>query len=139
MNESLQSSGGCYCGQIKFQVKGEVFVSTYCHCRQCQQSTGGAGSCLSIFKKGAFNVIKGSPKEYQYANVIGHAMKCYFCGMCGSQIYTDLKNHDPLVAIRATAFEDPIWVQPTNHIWVSAKQSWDFISDDLPQSPEGLT
>jgi hypothetical protein len=32
--------GGCLCGAIRYQLTATPFSADFCHCRQCQKSTG---------------------------------------------------------------------------------------------------
>jgi len=53
-------SGGCVCGAIRFESKAEPALMLHCHCRDCQQSSGGPFSSFVIVPTEAFKVSQGS-------------------------------------------------------------------------------
>ncbi|WP_443019999.1 GFA family protein [Shewanella sp. KX20019] len=40
MATDILQRGGCLCGAIRYQLTAKPFAADFCHCRQCQQSTG---------------------------------------------------------------------------------------------------
>ena len=40
MTEEQIYSGSCACGNVIFNVNGELSGITYCHCTQCQKASG---------------------------------------------------------------------------------------------------
>src|SRR5882762_1408411 len=41
-------SGGCACGAIRYESTAEPLMMLHCHCRDCQQSSGGPFSSFVI-------------------------------------------------------------------------------------------
>ena len=44
-------SASCYCGRVKYRVRGEPLTSKLCHCRSCQQLHGAPFEWVAIFSK----------------------------------------------------------------------------------------
>ena len=40
MNDEQIYSGSCACGNVTYNVKGQLSGVTYCHCIQCQKASG---------------------------------------------------------------------------------------------------
>ena len=40
MQGQPEYSGGCQCGAVRFQARGELTDSSICHCRMCQKAFG---------------------------------------------------------------------------------------------------
>ena len=45
----MELSGRCYCGDIQYEIKGELQASFQCHCRECQYITGGNANTVMVF------------------------------------------------------------------------------------------
>ncbi len=59
-----------------------------------------------------------------------------FCSRCGSTIFS-LRALAGVIGLTAGSLDDPSLFKPDMHFWVSSKQPWLEIADDLPQYPEG--
>ena len=46
-------SGGCLCGAIRYTVSVPITELRACHCRDCQKSTGGAGTVNAMIPSAA--------------------------------------------------------------------------------------
>ena len=42
----MELGGRCYCGDIQYEIKGELQASLQCHCRECQYITGGNANTI---------------------------------------------------------------------------------------------
>jgi hypothetical protein len=58
-------SGGCACGAIRYESAAEPVIMLHCHCRDCQQSSGGPFSSFVIVPKEAFKVSRRTGSSYQ--------------------------------------------------------------------------
>ena len=54
-------TGGCACGNIRYECSGEPIVQLMCHCRDCQRSSGTAFSAMMMFASDRFRYLKGEP------------------------------------------------------------------------------
>lgn len=50
-------TGGCLCGQIQYEYKGEVGPAVYCHCSDCRKVTGSAFIVSVRFEEKEFKFI----------------------------------------------------------------------------------
>ena len=42
MRMKIPFTGGCVCGAVRYECSAEPIMTLKCHCRDCQQVTGGA-------------------------------------------------------------------------------------------------
>lgn len=56
-----------------------------------QKWTGAAYTSNVVVPRGNFSVTKGSPKTYDAKGASGKINKHFFCGNCGSGLYTELE------------------------------------------------
>ena len=58
MTNSVIHKGGCACGKVRYEAKGEPQVAAVCHCRYCQLRSGSAFGTLVYFKEENFKIVK---------------------------------------------------------------------------------
>ena len=56
--------GGCHCGAVRYEVKGETLTHALCHCRDCRRSAGAPMVGWTMYRAEAVKVTKGVPKVY---------------------------------------------------------------------------
>ena len=125
--------GGCACGAIRYQSTAEPVMMLHCHCRDCQQSSGGPFSSFVIVPKEAFKLIQGALRFHASPSEAGGLNHRGFCPDCGSPIQSSPDSVPDLVAIRAASLDDPGWFNPQAEVWTSDAQPWDHINPALPQ------
>jgi hypothetical protein len=81
-------TGSCLCGKIRFSIDAPVRELRACHCRNCQKASGAGGSVNAVVAGGAFRITQGTPKRYSARADSGRVLNRYFCGDCGSPIYS---------------------------------------------------
>jgi hypothetical protein len=59
-----------------------------------------------------------------------------FCSHCGSSVFSR-RISAGVMGLTAGSLDDPSQFKPDMHFWVSSKQPWIEIADNLPQYPEG--
>ncbi|TKA72321.1 hypothetical protein B0A49_06407 [Cryomyces minteri] len=94
-------TGSCMCGAIAYEYTGEPAVTALCHCTDCQKWSGAAYTSNVVVPRTAFKVTKGSAKSYDAKGDSGKINKHWFCGTCGSSIYTELEVMPDLTCIKS--------------------------------------
>ena len=82
---SLDVSGGCLCGALRYTLRAEPALVGVCHCRDCQKFTGSAFSFLVARPLAAFE-IEGSSKTFDKPGDTGHPT-----GKASRARYNDVK------------------------------------------------
>ena len=52
-------TGGCLCGSVRFEVKGDPEMFHACHCRNCQLMTGSAFTICLYFPAQDITITSG--------------------------------------------------------------------------------
>lgn len=122
------TTGGCLCGEILFEIRGETIGSSYCHCRMCQRFAGAPVSAGSGFLYKDFQVTQGEPKLYQSSVIAERA----FCPTCGSSLWI---KHFPWkwIFIKTANLDNPEAFAPTTHFGVESQLPWHEVHDELPR------
>ena len=107
-------SGGCACGAIRYKSTGEPVIMLYCHCRDCQRSSGGPFSSFVIVSTEAFKLLQGALRLHDLPSEAGGKTHRGFCPECGSPIQVMTDSQPQIVAIRTASLDDPSWFNPQN-------------------------
>jgi hypothetical protein len=131
----LPLRGACGCGAIRFEVTAPLESAKYCHCTRCQRRTGTAASASARPQPGSFRIVSGEERLRAWRPA-GGAEK-WFCGDCGSALFSRAPQDPDRVGIRLGAFDDDPGVRPSLRQFVAYAAPWEPIPDDgLPRHPE---
>ncbi len=59
-------TGGCYCGEVRFEATGPVHMKGLCLCRTCQINSGGMGNLFAGLMDEDFRYTKGAPARFAH-------------------------------------------------------------------------
>ena len=128
-------TGGCMCGAIRYTLSVPVTELRACHCTTCQKGSGTQGSVNAVVPASAFKLTKGTPKRYESLADSGRTLHRYFCGDCGSPIYSQRDITPERIVVRAGSFDDSSAMKIAAHIWTSSKRPWSHIDPECEQMP----
>jgi hypothetical protein len=132
-NLKIPFQGGCACGAIRYEFTAEPVLMLYCHCRDCQRSSGGPFSSFVIVPAEAFKLTQGSLRFHDSPSDAGGETHRGFCPDCGSPILARPDAVPQFVAIRTASLDDPSWFNPQLDVWTSDAHSWDHMNPALPK------
>lgn len=75
-------TGGCHCGQLRYQFSGPLHDIAHCHCSICRRVSGGIVTTWITVPAKAFQWLAGTPARYDSSATCAR----YFCGHCGAQL-----------------------------------------------------
>jgi hypothetical protein len=128
-------TGGCGCGGVRFEVSAPLQSALYCHCTRCQRRTGSACSANAKPEPGSFKIVAGEDRLRAWRPEGG--FEKWFCGDCGSAIYSRHPDDADRMAIRLGAFDSDPGIRPSKRQFVAYAASWEPIPEDgLPRFPE---
>ena len=128
-------TGSCLCGAIRYTVSVPVRELRACHCTHCQKGSGAGGSVNAIVPSSAFKITQGTPKRYAAKADSGRTLHRYFCGDCGSPIYSQRASSTEMVVVRAGLFDNPGDMKITANIWTRSARPWSHIDPATQQNP----
>jgi hypothetical protein len=128
-------TGGCGCGAVRFEVTAPLVAAGYCHCTRCQRRTGTAASISATVEPGSFRVVAGEDRLRAWKPADG--FEKWFCGDCGSALFSRNPDDHDQVGVRLGAFDGDPGVRARWHQFVAYAVPWEPIPDDgLPRYPE---
>jgi len=130
-----QLTGSCLCGAIAYTVDAPVTELRACHCAHCQKASGAGGSVNAVVPSAAFTITRGAPKCYATLAASGRTLNRYFCGDCGSPIYSQRANNTEYVVLRVGTLDGAPDMKITMNIWTKSKRPWAWIDPSTKQVP----
>ena len=124
------ATGGCLCGEIRYEVTGEELGSGYCHCRICQRFTGSPATVGTGFRKDDLRVTRGEPNIYTSSPIAERA----FCPTCGSSLWmrwTRGETRGEWIFVHTASLDKPENFAPSSHLGIESQMPWHDINDDL--------
>lgn len=129
----MSYSGQCLCGDIKYEFPNDPAMTGVCHCKNCQRQAGSAFSTLAGVPKSEFK-LTGTPALYQDADTqSGNTVARYFCGRCGSPIYSAIPSQPDTLFLKTGTLDDTSGFKPQFHAWCETKQNWVELDETVPQ------
>jgi hypothetical protein len=128
---SLPYSGGCQCGQIRYEIHAQALTLYLCHCKECQkQSSSAFGMSLTV-PRDAVVIVQGKPKAWTRTTDSGREVNNLFCGDCGTRLFHERTYNQNTINVKAGTLDDTSWLRPVGNLWTRNAQSWVIISDQL--------
>lgn len=126
---ALPLTGGCQCGQVRYEVRKAPVAFYLCHCTECQRHTSSAyGESLRV--ESASVVITGTLRTTRRGSESGTVRLGDFCPECGVRIQHRSEGNPDHLNIKAGTLDDTSWLVPAAHIWVRSKQPFVAIGPD---------
>jgi hypothetical protein len=131
-------TGGCVCGAVRYEctAKPEEIQMLKCHCRDCQQISGGPYTPVVYVPVRTFRVTKGTIKHFNTASEARGQHQRGFCADCGSRMTGGEYKGSDGIGLTASSLEDPSWFKPVVDMWVADAQPWDLMDAALPKFPK---
>ena len=123
-------SGGCLCGEIKYEIDGEPALVGNCHCDDCRRLTGSAFATNVFFKDEDIKLVKGVPKTFEHIADSGNKMVKEFCGSCGGHLFGTNSGRPGMKLVKIGSFDDIGSIRPGVSVYVSKALPFVVITDD---------
>ena len=103
MPEAQKYSGGCHCGQVRYQVETDLGMVISCNCSICSKK----GLLLTFAPEGKFSLVSGEGDlvDYQFNKHVIHHFSCARCGV-ESFARGQMPDGTPMVAINVRCLDD---------------------------------
>ena len=123
-------TGGCHCGAIRYEARGEALTHALCHCSDCRRHAGAPMVGWTMYPEAAVTITKGTPRIYASSE---HGRR-HFCPDCGTGLfYFNAVILPGIVDIQSSTYDDPAAVPPHIHIQTAERLAWMTRLDALPE------
>ena len=125
-------TGGCMCGNVRYEITDKPLGSMLCHCRMCQRFSGAPILGGTTLLTEALRFTKGQPQYYQSSNIAERG----FCENCGGPLtYRGLIGRwTQWIMVWTASLDEPEKFPPTYHMGIESTMPWLNIHDDLPRT-----
>lgn len=127
----MTTTGGCYCGAIRYEATGEPEGALQCHCRECQYITGGHPNAIMVFPLEGFRFTKGEPSSFTRSD-IDNPVTRLFCPTCGTGIGTRTPRRPNSIILKVGTLDDPSVFQARAAIFTVDKQPFHVVPEGIP-------
>ncbi len=118
-------TGACACGDVRYEVTGELRKVTHCHCSKCRRWHGHVGAWTAVDRAG-FRLVEDRGLKW---HALSDEVKRGFCGTCGSSLLWDEVGESHM-SICAGTLDAPTGLVSKAHIFVGSKGDYYPLVDD---------
>lgn len=130
-------TGGCLCGAIRYEVRGDPVRTANCHCDDCRRATGASFTTNVFVKADDLAVLKGVPKTFRHKSDSGNTMTKEFCCDCGSQLFGYGSGSPGVKHVKVGTIDDASGIRPEINVFTSRKLPFTVLSDDTENFERG--
>lgn len=124
-------TGGCQCGQIRYEIRAEPLTLYVCHCKECQkQSSSAFGMSMPVFRD-AVIILQGQPKQWKRGAESGREVIRSFCDTCGTRLFHYPARNPQITNIKPGTLDDTSWLKPVANLWTRSAQKWVVLSEQM--------
>ena len=129
------SIGSCLCGEVSYELSGNMGIFQYCHCSRCRKFSGSAHSASLFVIPDQFKWLSGAELVGRYEPADSKHFATSFCKKCGSSLPWLTKTGKAIVIPAGTLNDDP-GIRPTQNLFCDSGASWYVESSALPKHAE---
>jgi hypothetical protein len=126
-------TGGCQCGEVRYEITGaphEIFV---CHCRECQKQSASAFGISVRAGSADVRLLKGALQSWSRSTDSGGTLACFFCATCGSRVWHGDRDQANEISIKGGSLDEPVDLSNAIHIWTVRKLPGVIIPENARQ------
>jgi len=119
-------TGGCLCGALRYEAKGEPLFAGHCYCADCRKVSGSGFVPFMGFPSSAVR-FSGETRIFTSKAANGGDAVRNFCPVCSSLVFGGEVGKDDQHTIYAGSLDDPSSFRPTIAIFPSladARTAW---------------
>lgn len=127
--------GGCLCGAVKYEIRGEPVRFYHCHCGRCRKATGTGHASNIMVTLGTVSWQSGEELVRRYKVPEAERFSTAFCATCGGQLPREVSALNAAVIPAGSLDEFPA-ISPQGRIFWDSRAEWSCAAGDLPVFPE---
>ena len=130
-DQTPRYTGGCLCGAVRYEAKGETPLMGHCYCADCRKASGSGFIPFMGFSAAAVT-FAGEARQFRSRSVRGTDAVRNFCPICGGLVFGGEVGLSDSFTVYAGSLDDPALFEPAIAIMTRDRPAWALI-------PEGLT
>ncbi len=126
----MTRTGRCSCGEVRYEIEGNLGPLVNCHCQFCRRAHGAAFATVSWAEASALRITAGEELVRKFSGKGGFRA---FCERCGTRLFNGLEKGPPFIALIVASLDEEPERGPVMHLNLESKAPWYEILDDLPR------
>ncbi len=110
-------TASCLCGAVRFEIRGEIGNTRYCHCEPCRKFAGTSPSAWGLTPANSMIVHSGNSKTRKYDSGNGTRV---FCGSCSSALWYEPDALPEYRGISLGVLDSGQLPMPKDHVWTES-------------------
>jgi hypothetical protein len=123
-------TGGCLCGALRYEARGEPSMMGHCYCEDCRKASGSGFIPFMGFPGSAVR-FTGETRQFRSKAANGNIAIRNFCPVCGSLVFGGEVGKDSSHTIYAGSLDDPSSFHPKVAIFARNRPPWAVIPTGL--------
>jgi hypothetical protein len=121
----MTMTGGCLCGQVRYETDAAPAWTAICYCRDCQRASGGGYMPVMGVRRADMR-ITGATTAYETRAAGGGPSTRHFCPTCGSLIFGGVEGPaDETMSVYVGTLDDPSVFAPRIALFTRSRLPWD--------------
>jgi hypothetical protein len=126
-------TGGCACGDLRYEVAGAPIYVNNCHCTLCQRQTGSTSVVNAFFEAEALTLLRGQTSRHLVQSGSGGDHAIMRCAQCGTAVWSVYPRLGELgFGLRVGTLDDPNALRPDAAIFTANKMDWVSLPAGIP-------
>ncbi len=109
----IKHTGGCFCGEIRFEFEAGDIPVANCHCSMCRRTSGAPYVTWLVVPEGQFSFLNGEPAVLRSSDEGTR----YFCKQCGTPLTCVNASHPEIVDVTLGSLDQPEAFTPTFDVY----------------------
>jgi len=123
MTAESKLTGGCLCGAVRYEARGEPSMMGYCFCKDCQKASGSGFIPFMNFRAEQLS-FTGKTLEFSSPSIRGTPAVRNSCPVCGGLVFGGIVGQDTQHTIYAGSLDDAAAFQPKIAIFTRDRPDW---------------
>lgn len=123
--------GSCLCGDVRYEVKGDILNLWHCHCERCRKASGTGHATNLIMNNASYRVVSGENLIRSYKVADAKVFANVFCSSCGGRV-PRFSADSGYAVLPAGSLDDALEIDADARIFRGSATSWSCHGDAVP-------
>lgn len=131
-------TGGCLCGALRYEARGEPMFTGHCYCCDCRRASGSGFIPFMMYPAAQLTIV-GESHVHETDLGDGRVARRNFCSVCHSLVFGGVRGNSDWHTIYAGALDEPARFVPRIAIYTQGKPDWAIVPEGLKVHPRGTS